>query len=99
MVSREEWEAEFDRLGAGEVRARLDTKVYLGEPAGLALAWLARSTEASQAEQLSLARAAASEARLANTRAHSANKIASAALIVAIISMIVAIIFGLIGAR
>jgi hypothetical protein len=69
MISREGgWEAEFERLGAGEVRARLETKVYLGESAGLAAAWLARDGEASQAEQLALARAAASEARLANTR-------------------------------
>jgi hypothetical protein len=89
--------AEFDALDAGQVRANLASGVYLGARASLARAWLERRNEASQAEQLSLARAAAAEARFANTRAHSANKIAIAALVVATISMITAIIFGVIG--
>jgi len=98
MISREGgWEAEFERLGADEVRARLDSKVYSGVLAGLAEAWLARNTEFFQAEQLALARAAASEARLANTRAQSANKIAIIAVIIAAISLITTFVVGVAG--
>jgi hypothetical protein len=98
MISREGgWEAEFERLGAGEVRARLESKAYLGVSEGLAAAWLARKTEFFQAEQLALARAAASEARLANTRAQSANKIAIMAVIIAAISLITTFVLGVAG--
>jgi hypothetical protein len=89
--------AEFDALDAGQVRANLASGVYLGARASLARAWLERRNEASQAEQLSLARAAAAEARLANTSAQSANKIAKAALVAAIISLIATIVLGVIG--
>jgi hypothetical protein len=57
--SQEDWEAEFDHIGAGEVRAKLEMNAYLHESALWARAWLARNSEASQAEQLALARAAA----------------------------------------
>jgi hypothetical protein len=89
--SREEWEAEFEKLGVGEVQARLDTDVYLqGGSGGFARAWLARVREASQTEQLLIARQAKREAQ-------TANKIAIVALIVAIISMVITTAFGVIG--
>jgi hypothetical protein len=90
--SREDWETEFEKLDAGEVQARLDTNVYLqGESGGFARAWLARVREASQAEQLSLARAAAAEARAASQLAKIANKIAAAALAVAIVAAFISL--------
>jgi hypothetical protein len=90
--------ADLDRVGAAQVRMNLATDVYLGDR-GLAVAWLERHNEASNAEQLSIAReakdaalAALREARQANTQATITNMIAIVAVVIATISTIVAVI-------
>jgi hypothetical protein len=93
MPIREEWEAEFEKLGPGVVQGNLENKVYLqGESGAWARTWLARKAADSQAEQLALARAAAADARAASQHARIANRIAAAALIVAIVAAVAAII-------
>jgi hypothetical protein len=91
--SREECEAEFEKLGPCVVQGNLENKVYLqGESGGWARAWLARKAAASQDEHLALARAAAADARAASQQARIANRIAAAALAVAIVAAVTAII-------
>ena len=81
--SREEWEAEFEKLGPGVVQGNLENKVYLqGEVGGWARAWLARVREASQTEQNQIARSAKKAAWIA----------AIAAIVAAIIAIIAAVI-------
>jgi hypothetical protein len=92
MPTLEDFEAELEKLGPSQVRAGLETGVYLGGNAGYARAWLARKVETSQAEQLALARAAAADARAAIQQAKIANRIAAAAVAVAIVAAVAAII-------
>jgi hypothetical protein len=81
--SREEWEAEFEKLGPGVVQRNLENKVYLqGEVGGWARAWLARVREASQTEQNQIARSAKKAAWIA----------AIAAIVAATIAIIAAVI-------
>jgi hypothetical protein len=76
--SREEREAEFEKLGPGIVQGNLENKVYLqGEGS-----WLARVSEASQTEQNQIARSAKKAAWIA----------AIAAIVAAIIAIIAAVI-------
>jgi hypothetical protein len=88
----EKFWVELHTIGPERVRANLANGVYVGEWASLAKAWLERRVAASQTEQLSLSRGAATQAGLASARAHNANKIAIAAIIIAIVSLIVTVI-------
>jgi hypothetical protein len=65
---------QLDSTGAAQVRANLATNVYLGNDRAIAVGWLERYDEASNIEQLNLARSA-------STAAHKANRIAIAALL------------------
>ena len=76
---------QLDSLGAAQVRANLATNVYLGNDRAIAVRWLEQRAEASNVEQLNLARSA-------STAANKANRIASAALIIAMLSMILSAI-------
>lgn len=87
---------EFEAIGAGEVRARIATNVYLGATRALALAWLERRSEASSSEQLDMARIAKDAALAAARAAETANSKATIAIVIAIISLISAIVFGVI---
>jgi hypothetical protein len=81
--SREEWEAEFEKLGPVVVQGNLENKVYLqGEVGGWARSWLARVREPSQTEQNQIARSAKKAAWIA----------AIAAIVAAIIAIIAAVI-------
>ena len=84
-VDRERFWAELDHLGAAQVRANLASGVYWGPGRTLAEAWLERRNEASQSEQLSLARHARDDAR-------KAYKIALAALIIAVVAIMLAVV-------
>jgi hypothetical protein len=77
--------AELERLGVGEVRERIATKVYLGGLRDIAQGWVDRKSEASSAEQLALTRRTMAEAQ-------KANKIAIAAIVIAAISMMMAVV-------
>jgi hypothetical protein len=82
--SREEWEAEFEKLGVGEVRARLITGVYLqGGSDGYARAWLARKDAEAAQEVLLIS-------RRSDRRSLQSYRIAIAALVIAAASLIVA---------
>jgi Mg2+/citrate symporter len=87
---------QFEAVGAAEVRARVVTNVYLGATRLLALAWLERRSEASNAEQLDIARSAKEAAWAAAQAAETANNKAKIAIAIAIISLIVAIVLGVI---
>jgi hypothetical protein len=91
-MANPEFLANLDKIGVAQVRMNLATKVYLGAERALAIAWLERHNEASNAEQLELARRASAEARRAN-------KIAIIAVVVAIVSIIISIFIGIIGLR
>ena len=95
----------LDEDGIAKVRSDLDTFVYLNRPRQKlwATEWIhlfeeaaERSRDATSAEQLALARAAAAEAREANTIARSAKMIAIismiAAVTMAVVSTAVAVI-------
>jgi hypothetical protein len=64
---------QLDSIGAAQVRANLDTSVYLGNDRAIAVGWLAQHEEASNIAQLDLARSS-------STAAHKANSIALAAV-------------------
>src|SRR3990172_2933812 len=101
--TRESFWAELEELGEEEVRTRVSTGTYSSgnKKRELAQQWLSDSerarNEASQSEQIDIARSAkdaaweaAKEARDAKKHARIANKIATAALAMAIIAMIIA---------
>ncbi len=87
---------EFEAIGAAEVRARVVTNAYLGATRALALAWLERRSEASNVEQLDIARSAKDAAWAAARAADTANSKATIAIVIAAISLIVAIVLGVI---
>jgi hypothetical protein len=92
MKPYEDFCKDLDQLGSAAVRERLETNVFVGGESNMARAWLARKSEVASAEQLALAREAASEARLANTTAKTAKRIAVASMIVTIIGIAVGVI-------
>jgi hypothetical protein len=82
--SRGDWEAEFEKLGVSEVRARLITGGYLqGGSDGYARAWLARK-DAEAAHEILLI------TRRSDRRSLQSYRIAIAALVIAAASLIVA---------
>ena len=95
--------AELEQLGEDEVRHRLDTNQFSLAYYSPAKRWIARrdraeseeserKREASQSEQISIARSAKDAAWAAALAARKANIIASAALIMATISIVVSVI-------
>jgi hypothetical protein len=91
-ADKQELRAQFEQMGAEEVRHKLHVGLIQRLHKKPAAEWLAekdqesgRRNDASQAEQVKLARLAAREAR-------TANKIATAALAAAVIAIIVSII-------
>lgn len=80
-ITKDDFWATLNTLGAAQVRSNLATNVYLGPERALVLEWIERNNEASKAEQLLLARRASADA-------HNAKKIAILALIIAIISLL-----------
>jgi hypothetical protein len=81
----------FEKLGVGEVRARIESKVFLGAEASLAREWLARQDAKSADEILALTRDSNYQSRMAASEARRANWIAGAALVIAVLSAIVAV--------
>ena len=79
--TQEQFLAELEGLGVGEVKERIATKVYLDGLRDIAQGWVERKEAASNTEQLALA-------RQANTTAQRSNWIAIAAIVIAAISMI-----------
>ena len=96
MTDAQEFNAKLDALGAAEVRAGLASGAYMGAERLLAAAWITRHSEASNAEQLAIAREARDAAVAAARAADAANIKATIALIIAVISTIAAIV-GVIG--
>ena len=96
--TKEEFFKSLDEGGIAKARSDLKTNVYLDPRRKLwAIEWIhlfeeaaERSRDATSAEQLALARAAAAEAREANVIARSAKMIA-------IISMIAAVTMAIVG--
>jgi hypothetical protein len=82
--TQDQFLAELESLGVGEVKERIATNVYLGGLRNIAQGWVDRKEAQSNAEQLALA-------RQANTAAQRSNWIAIAAFVVAVISLIVAL--------
>ncbi len=87
--SKEEFFETLGIDGVAKVKANLATHCYPSHEKPWVIEWLERSNEATSAEQLALARAAAAEAREANAIAKSARKIAIASVITAIAIAIV----------
>ena len=88
--TKEEFFRRLDALGVAMVKTYRATNVFLNYPESVwSLEWLERSSEATSAEQLALARRAANEATRAADEAGAATKIASAAKQIAIASMII----------
>jgi hypothetical protein len=79
--TQEEFLAELESLGVGEVKERIVTNVYLGGLRYIAQGWVERKEAKANEEQLTLA-------RQAHTAAQRSNWIAITALIIAAISMI-----------
>jgi hypothetical protein len=86
--THEEFLAELEGLGVGEVKERIATNVYLGGLRDRARGWVERKEAQSNAEQLALT-------RQANTAAQRSNWIAIAAFVVAVISLIVSVVVAL----
>jgi hypothetical protein len=82
--TQEQFLAELERLGVGEVKERIATNVYLGGLRNIAQGWVERKEAASSMEQMALARQAL-------TAAQWASRIAIVAVIIAVISFIVAV--------
>jgi hypothetical protein len=91
--TKEELFKTLDSRGIAKVRSDLDTLVYLNRPQQKlwVIEWIhlfeeaaERSRDATSAEQLALARAAAAEAREANVIARSARRIAMISVVAAI---------------
>jgi hypothetical protein len=82
--TQEEFSAELEGLGVGEVKERIARNLFPGGLRDIAQGWVDRKEAASSAEQLVLA-------HQAHTVAQSSNKIAITALVIAAISMIASI--------
>jgi hypothetical protein len=88
--TKEEFFKCLDALGVAMVKTHRATNVFLNYPESVwSLEWLERSSEATSAEQLALARRAAHEATRAADEASVATKIAITAKQIAIASMII----------
>lgn len=97
--TKDEFFKRLDTLGVAEVKTNIATNVYLTYPEKVwSREWVERSSEATSAEQLTLARRAAEEATRAANEASAATKIATAAKTIAIASMIITIIGIAVGA-
>ena len=95
MSDHDLYYGDFERDGEAKVRTYLATGAYRPQKAALAQEWLDRlessRRDASQAEQISIARSAKDAAWEAAREASTANKIAKVAAVIAAIALIVAI--------
>ena len=93
QTSKEAFFASLDKSSFAQVKANLATSVYLqGNDRAWAIEWLERASEASSAEQLSLARRSALAAETANQKANLAIAIAVTSIIITVVGMAVGLI-------